>query len=235
MGHIIADVLFLLVGVGLVLVCAKRGFLKSAIHFLKTILAFVFAYLFGSKLGQFLCDKFIGAAVRDWVYGKLEGLYSQAASSVNAESIAAEFPEFLLSDEVKANLSAAEGSGEQMLNSMTDSIATPAATVISNIIGYIGVFLISLVVLWIGAIVLTKLVERISLLHRLNTALGALLGLLIAVTLLFVAASVIKFISAESALYTESVVVKFFGEAVLLEKLKFLNIGNAWFADLLGK
>jgi uncharacterized membrane protein required for colicin V production len=226
MGHVIADILFLVVGVGLVLVCAKRGFLKSAIHFLKTVLAFVFAYLFGSKLGQFLCDKFIAAPVREWVYGRLEGLYTQAASSVNAEAIASEFPDFLLSDEIKANLSAAEGSGEELLNTMTDSIATPAATVISNILGYIGVFVISLVLLWVAAIVLTKLVERITFLHRINTALGALLGLLIAVTLLFVAASVIKFISAESELYTGSVIVKFFGDSALLEKLKFLNIGN---------
>ena len=103
---------------------------------------------------------------------------------------------------------------------------TPAATVISNILGYIGVFVISLVLLWVAAIVLTKLVERITFLHRINTALGALLGLLIAVTLLFVAASVIKFISAESELYTGSVIVKFFGDSALLEKLKFLNIGN---------
>ena len=226
MGHVIADILFLVVGVGLVLVCAKRGFLKSAIHFLKTVLAFVFAYLFGSKLGQFLCDKFIAAPVREWVYGRLEGLYTQAASSVNAEAIASEFPDFLLSDEIKANLSAAEGSGEELLNTMTDSIATPAATVISNILGYICVFVISLVLLWVAAIVLTKLVERITFLHRINTALGALLGLLIAVTLLFVAASVIKFISAESELYTGSVIVKFFGDSALLEKLKFLNIGN---------
>lgn len=226
MGHVIADILFLVVGVGLVLVCAKRGFLKSAIHFLKTVLAFVFAYLFGSKLGQFLCDKFIAAPVREWVYGRLEGLYTQAASSVNAEAIASEFPDFLLSDEIKANLSAAEGSGEELLNTMTDSIATPAATVISNILGYIGVFVISLFLLWVAAIVLTKLVERITFLHRINTALGALLGLLIAVTLLFVAASVIKFISAESELYTGSVIVKFFGDSALLEKLKFLNIGN---------
>lgn len=226
MGHVIVDILFLVVGVGLVLVCAKRGFLKSAIHFLKTILAFVFAYLFGSKLGQLLCDKFIAAPVREWVYGRLEGLYSQAADSLTAESIAAEFPDFLLSDEIKANLSAAEGSGEELLNTMTDSIATPAANVISNILGYIGVFVISLVLLWVAAIVLTKLVERITFLHRINTALGAVLGLLIAVTLLFVAASVIKFVSAESELYTGSVIVKFFGDSALLEKLKFLNIGN---------
>ena len=226
MGYVIADILFLVVGVGLVLVCAKRGFLKSAIHFLKTVLAFVFAYLFGSKFGQFLCDKFIAAPVREWVYGKLEGLYAQAASSVNAEAIASEFPDFLLSEEIKANLSAAEGSGEELINTMTDSIAMPAATVISNILGYIGVFVISLVLLWVAAIILTKLVERIAFLHRINTALGALLGLLIAVTLLFVAASVIKFVSAESSFYTQSVIVKFFGESALLEKLKFLNIGN---------
>ncbi len=222
MGHII-DFIFVLVGLALILTCAKRGLIKSAIHFGKTILSFVFAYLFGSKLGQLVCEKWISAPVHDWVYGKLEGLYAQQADSMNVESITSAFPDFVMSEEVKANLQSASGSGEQLLSDMTDAIATPAATVISNVIGYVGVFLISIVLLSLAALLLTKLVEHISFLHTVNTVLGGVLGLLIALTVLFVAASAIKFVAGSSALYADSVIVKFFGDSKLLESLKFLN------------
>lgn len=226
MGHLIADIVFLVVGVGLILVCAKRGLIKSAIHFGKTLLAFVFAYLFGSKLGQFVCDKWISAPVHDWVRGKLEGLYQQTSDGLNAEKITEAFPDFVMTDEVRASLQNASGSGEQLVEDMTSKIATPAANVISNIIGYLGVFLISLVLLWVVAAVLTKLIEHIGILNTLNTVLGGVLGLLIALILLFVAASVIRFLFAESPFYTDSVIVKFFGESKLLEGMKFLNFGK---------
>ena len=222
MGYII-DFIFVLVGLALIFTCAKRGLIKSAIHFCKTILAFVFAYLFGSKLGQLVCEKWISAPVHDWVYGKLEGLYANTAEGLNVESITAAFPDFVMSEEVKANLQSASGSGEQLLNDMTDAIATPAATVISNVIGYVGVFLISIVLLSLAALLLTKLVEHISFLNTVNTVLGGVLGLLIAVTVLFVAASAIKFVAGSTEWYTKSVIVKLFGDSKLLEGLKFLN------------
>ena len=226
MGHLIADILFLAVGVGLILVCAKRGLIKSAIHFCKTLLAFVFAYLFGSKLGRFVCEKWISAPVHDWVHGKLEGIYQQTADGMNVDKLTEAFPDFVMTEEVKASLQNANGSGEQLIDEMTSTIATPAANVISNIIGYVGVFLISLVLLWVAAAILTKLVEHIGFLHTVNTVLGGVLGLLIALIVLFVAASVIRFLFDETPLYTDSLIVKFFGESKLLEGLKFLDFGR---------
>ena len=222
MGYII-DFIFVLVGLALILTCAKRGLIKSAIHFGKTILAFVFAYLFGSKLGQLVCEKWISAPVYDWVHGKLEGLYASAAEGFNVESITSAFPDFVMSEDVKASLQSTSGSGEQLLNDMTDAIATPAATVISNVIGYVGVFLISIILLSIAALLLTKLVEHISFLNTVNTVLGGILGLLIAVTVLFVAASAIKFVAGSTEWYTNSLIVKLLGDSKLLESLKFLN------------
>ena len=226
MGHLIADILFLAVGVGLILVCAKRGLLKSAIHFCKTLLAFVFAYLFGSKLGQFICEKWISAPVHDWVRGKLDGIYQQTADGLSAEKLAEAFPDFVMTEEVKASLQNANGSGEQFLDEMTSTIATPAASVISNIIGYVVVFVVSIVLLWVAAAILTKLIEHIGFLHTVNTVLGGVLGFLVALIVLFVAASVIRFLFGDTPLYTDSLIVKLFGESKLLENLKFLDFGK---------
>ena len=234
MGNLIVDVIFLMIGLAIVLACAKRGFIKSMIHFFKTVLAFVIAYFLGSKLAEFLCNNWIGAAVRNFVYDKINGIYQSTAGSLNAEEVIDSLPGFLMTEEMQANLHAAQGSGEELVHSMTDSIASPIASLFSNILGYVGVFIIALVGLWIAASILTKLIEHIRLLNMVNVVLGCVLGLLIAVTVLFVLASLLKLFFADSAIYTESVIVRFFGESPILKTIRFLDVGGSWFAELLG-
>lgn len=233
MGHILADIIFLIFGIAIILICAKRGFLKSVIHFFKTILAFVIAYFLGSRLAQFLCDNWIGGAVRNFIFDKINGVYQSAANSFNAEDVISSLPDFLMTEEMQSKLHAAEGSGAELVDSMTDAISTPIASLFSNILGYVGVFILALIGLWLLATVLDKLVEHMRFINTLNTLLGALLGLLVAVTVLSVVASLLRFFFAESPLYTESAVVKFFGESFLLKGLNFLDVGGSWFAELL--
>ena len=229
MGHIILDVVFLLVGFGLIVVCAKRGFLKSVIHFFKTILALTAAYLWGSALGGILRDRFILSPVRNFVYDKLNAAYTGATDGVDATALLNSLPEFLQTEEIQQKILSAEGSGEQFVSSAADSIATPVATVFSNILGYIGVFLIALIALWIAAILLNKIIEQVGILDRINTLLGAILGLFIAMILLLVVSSIVKFFWGAEPIYTDSLLVKLFGNSPLSEKIKFLNVATSWF------
>lgn len=233
-GNVIADLIFLIVGVAIVLVCAKRGILKSAIHFLKTVLAFVIAYTLGGKLAQVLSDRWIFGSVHRFVFDKINGIYQSTAGNMNAEDVIESLPSFLMTEEMQAKLHAAQGSGEELVLQMTDSVSRPIASLFSNILGYIGVFLLALVGLWILAAILDKVVSKFRILNSLNTLLGAILGLLIAVTVLLAAASLMKVFFASSYVYTESVIVRFFGDGGLLNGLKFLDIGGSWFAELLG-
>ncbi|MBR2020638.1 MAG: CvpA family protein [Clostridia bacterium] len=233
-GNVIVDLLFLIIGLLIVFICAKRGILKSAIHFCKTIFAFLIAYFLGGKLAALLADLWIGAGVRNAVYNTVNGVYQSTAGTMNAQDVIDSLPGFLMTEEMQAKLHAAEGSGEALVNSMTDSIATPITSLVSNILGYVLVFLLALVGLWILAAVLDKMVSHIPVLGKLNTVLGALLGLLIATAVLLALASLVKVFFANSPIYTESVFVKFLGDGALLKGLKFLDFGNAWFSQLLG-
>ena len=230
----VVDGLFVLVGLAIIFSGAKRGLIKSVIHFFKTLLAFFAAYLWGSALGAFLRDRFIAEPVRSFVYDKFNGLYTQAAEGFDAQAALGSLPQFLQTEEVRAKLASAEGTGEALVNSMTDAVATPIATVFSNILGYVLVVLLAIVVLSIGAAILTHVIESWKLLDRLNTILGAVLGLLVAAVVLLAAASVIKFFFGNAELYTNSIVVRFLGDSGLLKALSFLDLGGNWFADLLG-
>ncbi len=224
MGHVIIDILLIAVGILIVLLYAKRGFLKSLIHSLKTVLAFVIAYFLGGKLATVFADTFVGGAVRESVYKKVNDLYHVGAVSV--DEIGSSFPSFLINDEVRAKLSAANGSGEDWINAVTDAVSAPIINVISTVIGYILVFILALVGLWILAAVLTKIIKHITILKVLNTVLGALFGIVLAFALLFVISSTIAFFAVDTAFYANSAVLKFFGDFKLPGALQFLDISR---------
>ena len=222
----LADILFLIIAVVITLVCAKKGFIKSVISFFKTILSFVLAYLLGGRFGAFLNEKLILKPVTEKVYNTINGVYTDATAGFNADKVVESLPSFMLNDEVKAKLADAEGTGEELVNTMTATVANPVATAISNVLGFVGVFVIAFIGLWLLSIIVTKLIERITLLKTANTLLGAVLGLLIAFTVLSVVASLIKLFFADDPIYTDSILVKFLGESALLKHIKFLDITN---------
>ena len=145
MVHLIADIIFIVFALVMIFIYAKRGFLKSLLHSLKGIIALVVAYLFGGKLAVVIADKFVSEPVRNTVFSKVDALYQDTAGAVNADQFASKFPDFILTDDVKAKIEAAEGSGEALVNSVTDSIATPISNVISSVIGYVLVFAVAFV------------------------------------------------------------------------------------------
>ncbi len=226
MGHIFMDAALVFVGLALILVYAKRGFFKSLIHSLKTVLALVAAYFLGGKLAELLNDAFIFKWIRGGVFDKVNALYLQASDSLTVQNLSSSFPSFIMSEEVKMKISTAEESGEALVNTVTDAIASPISNVISTVIGYVLVFVLALIALWIAAGLLDKLVEHIPLLNTANVILGALLGVVLAFALLFAVGSVLRYFLAGTELYAKSIIMKFFGESSVLDSLKFLDIGN---------
>ena len=218
------DIIMIIFAVVITLSYTFRGFLKSVIQLFKTVMAFLLAYWFGGRAGDLLCRRFIGTAVRNFVFDKVNGVYGGTVESVNLDTISSKLPSFMLTEQVKNEIAAAQGSGEQLINSITDSIATPAANTISGIVGYVLVFLVSLIVLSFLACFLTKLIERITLFKVANMLLGALFGALVAFLILCVFSSVIKALMGETDFYLSSKLMKFLGDSAFLEKIKFLDV-----------
>ncbi len=228
--NITLDILFLIATAVIVFVCVKRGFLKSVIHFLKTILAFVIAYFLGAPVGKFLCEKIFLPPVRNSIYEKVNSMYGEMTAGFEPQKIIDAMPSFAMTEDVKQKLLNVEGTGEELVNTVTDSITSPIATAVSNVVAYVGVFVIAFVGLWLLAIILTKMIENVSLLDKANKILGGVLGLLIALTTLAVIASLLKLFWANEPIYADTVFVKFLGDSSLLKVFKFLDI-----TSLLGK
>ena len=78
----------------------------------------------------------------------------------------------------------------------------------------------------------SALIKRLSLVRKIDVLLGAMIGVMLAGILLSVAASVLKHLPSTRDLYAVSPVARFFGDSTLLEKMKMLDYGRAWFENI---
>ncbi len=231
MSSTIVDIIFLVAGISIVVIGVIRGFLGTVIHLLKYILAFVLAYFFGGLLADLLGEFIFSSPVKSFVYDSLYSVYSESPALFDVSHAIDALPSFLVGDSVREGLDAAQGTGEVLLQNMTDAVATPIISVVSNIFGYALSFLLALVGLWIAAVILTKLIDKIQLLGRLNRLLGFALGLVMSLLLLFAVSSIIRFFWGTTEFYHNTVIVRFFGDSSLLRLLAFLDIGRAWWTS----
>ena len=213
---LILDILFVLVAALFIYVGVRKGFIKSLIQSAKLILTTIITYFLGSPVAAFIKEKFVFQKVYDSWYEKINGIYQQANETLNIDEFKATVesaPEILLNSEKKAEIleSLSEESGAALVESVSTSIAHPIADGISNIIGYALTFVVVLILLTIGAWLLTKIADRIAIIGTANRILGGVFGALLGGIVLIVAAVVINFIDAEGAVYPNTVVVKLLG------------------------
>ena len=225
-GYALVDVIMIIFAVVITLTYTFRGFLKSVIQFFKTLIACYVAYLFGGRVGEFFCQRFFGSAIRNFVYERVNGIYAGTVDSVNVDAVTEKIPGFMMTEQVKANLASVDGSGEQLVNSITDAIATPAASSISGVVGYVVVFLAAAIVLSLAVLVLNTLIDKIKIFKTVNTILGAVFGLLLSFLVLCVFSSAVKALMGESDFYVSSQLMKYLGDSAFLEKIRFLDVSR---------
>ena len=225
-GFAVVDVVMVIFALVITLIYTFRGFLKGIVQLFKTLIAFLIASMFGARVGDILYQRFFFNAIRNFVFQRVNGVYTGTVDSMNLEAVTERIPDFMMTEQVKANLASVDGSGEQMVNSITDAIASPAANTISGVVGYGLVFLAALIVLSLVAIILTKMIEKIKVLKAANTLLGALFGFLISFLVLCVFSSAVKALMGESDFYVNSQLMKYLGDSALLEKIRFLDVSK---------
>ncbi len=228
----IFDIVLVVLAAVIIFVCGKRGFIKNVIRAARLILSIVAANLLGPKVAGWFVQNVFGSAIYNGVYGTLNGIYQDAAASLNVESAMEAVPAFLRTAEMEAALANATGSGEELVASMAQSIATPITNLVSNIVGYALVFVAAIILLGIAAKILDGVVSALPIVGTLNTVLGIIWGVLVAGIVLLAVSSVIKVFFANDPFYTESVVIRFFGDSAILEAIKIFDVGSALFKDL---
>ena len=226
---LIWDIAVLLLALIMIVISAKRGLIKSLVHSAKLIFAFIFASTFGNVLGAFFKDQFVYNAVYDFAHGKVSEVYQNATGNVTPEQIMEQLPPFAQTEEVRAALEGVSGEGSNLIDTLSANVANPVSDIISNALGYVCVFFLSLIVLWIAAVLITKIADRIPFIGAINHILGGVWGALTATVVLLLIASVFKLFFADTDLYTQSVILKFLGDNATAEIIKVFGLEAVFF------
>ncbi len=226
--QMILDILFVALAAFLIGLGIYRGFIKSLIRSAKVLLSLILAYFLGDKLGLLFKNTWIGNWVYGGVYNNVNEFYQNASSAVNPDELLSNFPDFVVTDEVRQTIADATSSesGSALVESVSNAISDPISTAISNVLGYVIVFVLALIGLSVVAWLLTAVIERIAFLGLANRILGGIWGALTGALILFVFASIIKLFFGGTEIYTSSVVVKFFGDSGVLQVLRIFDIGS---------
>lgn len=220
------DWLFLGFGISIIAICAKRGFLLTLLKFFKMILSVLAASLLGSKVGVLFGEKIFNPIIRRSVYEKVNGIYESTAEEFGSKVSADVLPKYLQTDAMREKLDALEGNGEELVNSVTDTVSGAISSVVCGIVGFVLTFVLAFLLLSVAYIVIKNMRSSCQTFGVADSVCGGILGFVFVFAVLLFAGSLLKFFLGNQPLYTDSPIVKFFGESSLLDSLKFLDPGE---------
>ena len=238
------DVILLLSAVIVILLSFYRGFIRSFFGWFKSLMAFGIAYFFAPYAGVWLCDHSFYPAIYQTVYNSIDNLASNGSGIMDAQSVVAELPPFLsellralgITQEQLESQFAGRLLDEQTMQELSIEVAYPIAKFASNAVCYVGIFILSLLVLSLLAFVLDK-VFRVPVLFQINRGLGLLFGVFAAVLNMLILSSIITIVlyfagaaspelSAE-VLCEKTYIYRFFYRTDLIERLMHMLTGSS--------
>lgn len=166
-----------------IIVGIKNGFVKTAFRFGKLLICVSIAFGFCKKLGLFLKEKFLYQFVR----GKVSTLVYDCLGDVTdatAESLSNSVPsgmQGLLSAfgvETEKVAEDAIANGGDVIENMINSVSGALSGVAALIVAFIGLFLVSLLLVGLVGLILNQIVTHLPVLKQINTVLGGVFGLL---------------------------------------------------------
>ena len=183
------DLSLLLLIVLTVVLCWKRGFVRSVFGTAKNLLAIILTYAFGSVASGLISQYLLTEKVTEYVRSRLLAMFEAGAETFDLSRVADNLPSWVGTILEKTgmdptsligSLGDATSADMAMLDSLATKLAAPIIKTLSDFLGYTIVFLVSLLVLTIVAALLKKLVE-LPIIRDVDHILGLVLGILLAI------------------------------------------------------
>lgn len=166
---ILVDVILIAIAILNIVLFAKRGFLQSVFKYGQKIIALVLTVVLGPVVGKLLYNTFIYG----WIYGWVEPKVASGIKSVD------ELP-FIVRQLFSGNVN-----WEDTTEKISETVASPVAGLVSNVFGYILVFVVAILLLKLMK-PLIDLITKLPVVHGINTVFGIILGIVASFFLLAV-------------------------------------------------
>lgn len=185
------DLIILLLALSVIVSDTKKGFVKSFMGLISTAVSMLLAYAFTPWLSAVFRGKLVLADIASGISSTLKSLTASEDGTFNLEKLFSSQTYFEIAERYGAKTEALQEliSGQTAadaaaVDSLSDLIAAPTATLISNasafLVLFIGFLLLLRLLTW-----LMDLVFRLPVLQTANTAFGFVFGLLSAFLLVW--------------------------------------------------
>ena len=236
---LVLDIILAAAAIAIVIGCVSRGFLKSVISLVSTVVAFIVAWIFTPKLSAFLSEKVFSGAIGSSVENTLNGLMPKNGDGFNISKLLEDSPEDLnrllrifgtTSEKLAQDYGSSTAADGETVRRMADTISEPIVGAASGVTAFIALFVGTLILLAILSAVLGLFV-RLPVIKGTDKVLGFVLGMVLAAIIVIVLAKI--FPMAVTAL--EPVNPDLFGKSVidgtvLVKPLSEIDLFGIWAA-----
>lgn len=184
MEGILVDILIISIFLITVGISTYRGFVKSAIGVAVILCSFIAAKMFGGLIGEWIDGVFMFDTLNGVVASLLNSTLGELSEAVDGEALVGMIPETfknalaLAGADVSALADSVSSIGvvtESNIMEISATIAHPISAFVSEVIGYLGVFIVGLIVFKIiGSLVVG--VFKLPILRTIDRMLGFLVG-----------------------------------------------------------
>lgn len=192
-----------------VFVAYKRGFVKTFISAVSSILAMIVVMLFTIPVANMLAETPLADAMQDKTAAFIDELVENSEASdalelvqdktgelyVVLESAGIDLGEF--SEWMESSVSQSE---EVFRENLVEYVSGPLSTLVMRAVAMLALYLGSLILLKIAASLLSGVIEHLPFLKQANHALGMLLGVVMAAVYVFVFCAIVGILINTSSL-----------------------------------
>ena len=173
------DILLIAVFGLLVFIGWKRGFLKAVLSLARLALSVLLTVLLGPAVSGWIDTTFVNPPVYESIHKKFTELADEVAASAQngvdalVQKIPSAFKSYVDTESIDPASDVHALADEWAL-----SVSGGISKVIATVIGYILLFLVCFILLTVAIFIVTKLLDRISLIHFTDKLLGLILGVI---------------------------------------------------------
>lgn len=157
----------------------RRGFLKAVFSLGRLILSVLLTFLLGPAVSGWIDRAFVNPPVYESVHKKFTEIADEVAATAQngvdalVQKIPSAFKGYLDTESIDPAADVYALADEWSL-----TVAGGISKVIATVIGYVLLFLVCFVLLTVAIFIVTKLVDRISLVRLTDKLLGLILGVI---------------------------------------------------------
>ena len=194
------DIIVVVIFAATLINCIRRGFVRSVLSLLKSVIAVVVSYMFTPALAEYFKKAFISDAITEPVKERLNVMLTETAGKFNIEKLFADKPKEFLDilsrfgvklEDFADSYGVSSQASEEYVSSLAQDITAPVVNTVANILAFIGLFVGALIILSIAILILSAVV-KLPVIRGIDKLLGTVFGLASGLVLAFSFAGLAK-------------------------------------------